>query len=192
MAVPKREIAPQESIDAIGLRCPEPVMLLHAAMRRLESGQELTLRATDPSTERDVPNFCEFLGHALLVARREGDEEKDGTLRLLARPPWPVPRPSLLGPGARGLAQHRLGAEAQCHRAPEAVRLALEARRVTEAAPQARRAEAVRGLPAEHRLDALEARGRAEELLAPDPLGSEAHLRAGRGAALERDDPAAA
>jgi len=49
-------------------------MLLHAAMRRLQSGQELTLRATDPSTERDVPNFCEFLGHALLVARREGDE----------------------------------------------------------------------------------------------------------------------
>jgi tRNA 2-thiouridine synthesizing protein A len=68
------ETEPQESIDAIGLKCPEPVMLLHAAMRRLAPGQELTLRATDPSTERDVPNFCEFLGHALLIARREGDE----------------------------------------------------------------------------------------------------------------------
>ena len=74
MGEPEREAKPQESIDAIGLKCPEPVMLLHAAMRRLRSGQELTLRATDPSTERDVPNFCEFLGHALLVARREGDE----------------------------------------------------------------------------------------------------------------------
>lgn len=74
MTVAKRETAPHESIEAIGLRCPEPVMLLHAAMRRLESGQELTLRATDPSTQRDVPNFCEFLGHALLFARREGDE----------------------------------------------------------------------------------------------------------------------
>ena len=74
MGEPEREAEPQESIDAIGLKCPEPVMLLHAAMRRLRSGQELTLRATDPSTERDVPNFCEFLGHALLVARREGDE----------------------------------------------------------------------------------------------------------------------
>ena len=74
MGEPEREAEPQESIDAIGLECPEPVMLLHAAMRRLQSGQELTLRATDPSTERDVPNFCEFLGHALLVARREGDE----------------------------------------------------------------------------------------------------------------------
>ena len=68
------EMQPEESIDAIGLKCPEPVMLLHAAMRRLAPGQELTLRATDPSTERDVANFCKFLGHALLIARREGDE----------------------------------------------------------------------------------------------------------------------
>jgi len=74
MAEPERETAPQESIDATGLKCPEPVMLLHGAMRRLAPGQELTLRATDPSTERDVANFCEFLGHALLIARREGDE----------------------------------------------------------------------------------------------------------------------
>ena len=74
MGEPERDAEPQESIDAIGLKCPEPVMLLHAATRRLQSGQELTLRATDPSTERDVPNFCEFLGHALFVARREGDE----------------------------------------------------------------------------------------------------------------------
>jgi len=74
MAVPKRETAPQESIDAIGLKCPEPVMLLHAAMRRLAPGQELTLRATDPSTERDVASFCEFLGHSLLISRRDGEE----------------------------------------------------------------------------------------------------------------------
>ena len=74
MGEPEREAEPQESIDAIGLKCPEPVMLLHAAMRRLAPGQELALRATDPSTERDVPNFCQFLGHALLIARREGDQ----------------------------------------------------------------------------------------------------------------------
>ena len=74
MAEPELESKPQESIDAIGLECPEPVMLLHATMRRLSPGQELTLRATDPSTERDVPNFCEFLGHVLLTARREGGE----------------------------------------------------------------------------------------------------------------------
>ncbi len=65
---------PQETIDAVGLKCPEPVMLLHAAMRRLEPGQELVLHATDPSTERDIANFCNFLGHALLLSRRDGEQ----------------------------------------------------------------------------------------------------------------------
>lgn len=65
---------PEEKIDAVGLKCPEPVMLLYAAMRRLTPGQELELRATDPSTERDVSNFCEFLGHGLLQAERDGDQ----------------------------------------------------------------------------------------------------------------------
>ena len=74
MAEPERKSEPQESIDATGLKCPEPVMLLHAAMRRLAPGQELTLRATDPSTERDVASFCEFLGHSLLISRRDGEE----------------------------------------------------------------------------------------------------------------------
>ena len=65
---------PQKTIDAVGLRCPEPVMLLHAAMRRLAPGEELVLRATDPSTERDVSSFCEFLGHLLLQFERDGDQ----------------------------------------------------------------------------------------------------------------------
>jgi len=64
---------PQETINAVGLKCPEPLMLLHAGMRRLEPGQELVLQATDPSTERDVANFCEFLGHSLVSSRRDGE-----------------------------------------------------------------------------------------------------------------------
>lgn len=53
-------------VDATGLKCPEPVMLLHAAIRRAEAGETVLLTATDPSTQRDVANFCEFLGHNLL------------------------------------------------------------------------------------------------------------------------------
>lgn len=65
--------APREHIDATGLKCPEPVMLLHAAIRRLQPGEDLTLEATDPSTQRDVPNFCEFLGHSLLRSEKLGE-----------------------------------------------------------------------------------------------------------------------
>lgn len=60
-------------IDARGLYCPEPVMLLHKAVRDTLPGQLMELLATDPSTQRDVVKFCQFLGHTLLEQRSEGD-----------------------------------------------------------------------------------------------------------------------
>ena len=53
-------------IDATGLKCPEPIMLLHKAIRESDDGDFIERNATDPSTERDVDKFCEFLGHKLL------------------------------------------------------------------------------------------------------------------------------
>ena len=53
-------------IDATGLKCPEPIMLLHKAIRESDDGDFIEMKATDPSTERDVDKFCEFLGHKLL------------------------------------------------------------------------------------------------------------------------------
>lgn len=53
-------------LDTTGLTCPEPVMLLHKAMRALQPGQVIKVVATDPSTGRDIPKFCQFLGHDLL------------------------------------------------------------------------------------------------------------------------------
>ena len=53
-------------IDATGLKCPEPIMLLHKAIRESNDGDFIEMNATDPSTERDVDKFCEFLGHKLL------------------------------------------------------------------------------------------------------------------------------
>lgn len=61
-------------VDARGLYCPEPVMLLHKHIRDIEVGDILDVVATDPSTERDVPKFCRFLQHELLEAREENDE----------------------------------------------------------------------------------------------------------------------
>ncbi len=61
-------------VEAQGLKCPEPVMLLHAAMRRTEVGNLVRLLATDPSTQRDVGNFCRFLGHELLEKRYSEDQ----------------------------------------------------------------------------------------------------------------------
>ena len=54
-------------LDACGLMCPEPVMLLHKTVRAMQSGEVVEVLATDPSTERDIPKFCNFLGHALML-----------------------------------------------------------------------------------------------------------------------------
>ncbi len=49
-------------------------MLLHGAVRDTLEGQLIELMATDPSTQRDVPKFCHFLGHELLEQMQQGDE----------------------------------------------------------------------------------------------------------------------
>ena len=43
------------------------VMMLHNSIRDAEIGEVIKVIATDPSTERDIPKFCEFLGHELLA-----------------------------------------------------------------------------------------------------------------------------
>ncbi len=53
-------------LDTSGLFCPEPVMMLHQAVRTMVSGSVIEIKATDPATTRDIPNFCHFLGHELL------------------------------------------------------------------------------------------------------------------------------
>lgn len=59
-------------LDTCGLLCPEPVMLLHGKVREMVSGDVVEVVATDPSTTRDIPKFCQFLGHALLSQHEEG------------------------------------------------------------------------------------------------------------------------
>lgn len=53
-------------LDTRGLRCPEPVMMLHRQIRKMAVDEIVKVLATDPATQRDIPQFCEFLPHELL------------------------------------------------------------------------------------------------------------------------------
>lgn len=75
------ENTPVGELDARGLRCPEPVMLLHGAVADLAPGDLLRVRATDPTTERDIPQFCRFLGHELVSVEIEASGERVFLLR---------------------------------------------------------------------------------------------------------------
>lgn len=60
-------------LDTSGLLCPEPVMMLHKAVKELANGNVIKVIATDPSTTRDIPKFCLFLGYELI--KQESDEK---------------------------------------------------------------------------------------------------------------------
>ncbi|RTE86810.1 MULTISPECIES: sulfurtransferase TusA [Gammaproteobacteria] len=53
-------------LDTLGLRCPEPVMLIRGKIRKMDSGETLLVIADDPATTRDIPAFCTFMEHELL------------------------------------------------------------------------------------------------------------------------------
>ena len=55
-----------KTLEAEGLRCPEPVMMIRKTIRSMQPGEVLLIIADDPATKRDVPNFCEFMDHQLL------------------------------------------------------------------------------------------------------------------------------
>lgn len=54
-------------LDAIGLRCPEPVMMIRQKIRQIAAGETLLVSTDDPSTTRDIPSFCRFMEHQLIA-----------------------------------------------------------------------------------------------------------------------------
>ncbi|SUB59948.1 Sulfurtransferase TusA [Phocoenobacter uteri] len=60
-----------QHLDTLGLRCPEPIMLVRKTIRKMQEGEILLISADDPATTRDIPSFCEFMQHQLLNAQTE-------------------------------------------------------------------------------------------------------------------------
>jgi tRNA 2-thiouridine synthesizing protein A len=63
-------------IDAIGLKCPLPVLRLQKNLAALHPGQIARLRASDPMAAIDVPHFCAETGHTLLDTKTTADAQE--------------------------------------------------------------------------------------------------------------------
>ncbi|MCP4324237.1 MAG: sulfurtransferase TusA [Alteromonadales bacterium] len=59
------------TLDTLGLRCPEPVMMIRKTVRKMQQGEILEVIADDPATTRDIPSFCRFMDHTLLESQIE-------------------------------------------------------------------------------------------------------------------------
>ena len=57
----------QHQLDAQGLRCPEPVMMVRKTVRGMQPGETLLILADDPATTRDIPSFCRHMDHTLVA-----------------------------------------------------------------------------------------------------------------------------
>ncbi|QCI16109.1 sulfurtransferase TusA [Buchnera aphidicola] len=54
------------TLNLIGLRCPEPIMMIRKTIRNMKDNQKILVLSDDLSTKRDIPNFCFFMKHTLL------------------------------------------------------------------------------------------------------------------------------
>ncbi|MCE9688071.1 MULTISPECIES: sulfurtransferase TusA [Shewanella] len=61
----------QHRLDALGLRCPEPVMMVRKTVRHMDEGETLLIIADDPATTRDIPSFCQFMDHTLIASKTD-------------------------------------------------------------------------------------------------------------------------
>jgi len=62
-----------DTLDALGLRCPLPVLKAKKRLKAMDAGQVLRIEADDPAAIIDVPHFCAEQGHTLLDQSRIGD-----------------------------------------------------------------------------------------------------------------------
>lgn len=60
------------SLDALGLKCPQPVLKITAKVGTLKPGDVLEVVADCPTFEKDVRQWCERTKKTLLWTRNEG------------------------------------------------------------------------------------------------------------------------
>ncbi|MDH4213501.1 MAG: sulfurtransferase TusA family protein [Candidatus Thorarchaeota archaeon] len=72
---------PDESLDCVGLFCPQPLFQTKQAIESIEPGQILEILADDPAAEEDIKRFCKRTGHEFVSAKNL----PDGVKRILVR-----------------------------------------------------------------------------------------------------------
>ena len=62
------------ALDTRGLLCPLPVIRTQDAIKKMRSGDTLSVTANDPGTLQDIPAWVRVHGHKLLTAESREDE----------------------------------------------------------------------------------------------------------------------
>jgi tRNA 2-thiouridine synthesizing protein A len=72
----------QVMIDAVGLKCPQPVLKVAAKSPDMNSGDILEVVADCPTFEKDLRTWCERMKKTLLWVREEGGGKKRAQIQF--------------------------------------------------------------------------------------------------------------
>ena len=67
-------IKPDETLDFLGLYCPEPVFRTRQALDQLKVGGILEVIADDPAAEEDIPRMIKNLTQSLLKVTKDNND----------------------------------------------------------------------------------------------------------------------
>ncbi|WP_457913430.1 sulfurtransferase TusA [Candidatus Gillettellia adelgis] len=62
-------IQANQILNILGLRCPEPVMMVRKVIRQMGNGETLLIISDDLTTIRDIIDFCRFMDHTLVTQK---------------------------------------------------------------------------------------------------------------------------
>ena len=85
MTGPKPAEAPALVVDALGQRCPMPVISLAQRIGEVPVGALVEVLSDDPAARHDVPAWCRMRGHAYEGERAAGAESGDRPGYLVRR-----------------------------------------------------------------------------------------------------------
>ena len=71
---------PAQTLDCLGLYCPEPLFQTRETVDSVEIGEVLEVFADDPAAEEDLTRFAKRAGHEVVSVEHDGDQ-----LRILIR-----------------------------------------------------------------------------------------------------------
>jgi TusA-related sulfurtransferase len=75
------DMEPVESLDCVGLFCPQPLFQTREAIDELKPGEILEMITDDPAAEEDIKRFAKRTGNTLLLFERL----EDGVQRFLIK-----------------------------------------------------------------------------------------------------------
>jgi len=71
-----------EKLDALGLKCPQPILKVVALMPKLNPGDILEIEADCPSFPTDIKAWCGKTGKTLLMCTTDGSGKHSAQIQL--------------------------------------------------------------------------------------------------------------